>query len=67
MRKYIKNENKYIEWLENNMNNYGLFYYKDDVDTDFVYCFFKEDDTKFCTFYKSILDTIILGENNPNI
>ena len=65
MKKYIKNENKYIEWLENNMNNYNLFYFLDEENTNFVSCFFKSDNTKFCTFYKNILDGIISSENNP--
>lgn len=64
-QKYIKNSNKYIEWLENNMNGYDLFYFSvgsgDEVD-----CFLKSDNSKFCVFYKHILDTIINGENNPN-
>ena len=32
-KKYFKNDNKYIEWLENNMNSYGLFYFKESVGT----------------------------------
>lgn len=65
-RKYVKNDNKYIEWLENNMNGYDLFYFKEDPDNDNqILCFFKVDDSKWCTFYKNIIDKILVSENNP--
>lgn len=66
-RKYIKDENKYIEWLENNMNRYELFYFKEDEKNDnLINCFFKIDDSKFSVFYKNIIDLILGEENNPN-
>lgn len=64
---YVKNSNKYIEWLENNMNGYDLFYFEEsNADPDKVVCYFKSDNKKFCDFYKSIIDGIISSENNPN-
>jgi hypothetical protein len=66
MKKFITDENKYIEWLENNMNRYELFYFKD-IDDDTVKAYFKADGREFCTFYKKILDEILSEENNPDV
>lgn len=67
-KKYFKNDNKYIEWLENNMNSYGLFYFKESVeDPNIIDCYFTADQTHFSVFYKNILDTVISEENNPNV
>lgn len=65
-RKYVKNDNKYIEWLENNMNSNGLFYFKEDLENDnLINCYFISDNSKWCVFYKNILDKILGEENNP--
>ena len=63
MKKYITNDNKYIEWLENNMNSYELFYYKDCG--DIIKCYSKSDDSEYCIFYKNIIDNILGEENIP--
>ena len=65
-RRFISDDNKYIEWLENNMNHYDLFYFKESEDGDnTIRCFFKDDDSQFAVFYKKIIDEILIGENNP--
>lgn len=67
MKKYKKFDNKYIEWLENNMNNYNLFYFEESsTDANAINCYFKSDKTHFCIFLKDVIDTIISQENNPN-
>ena len=63
-RKYIKNDNKYIEWLENNMNRNELFYFEEDpTNENCINCFFKVDKSKWCVFYKNILDEVLREEN----
>ena len=65
-RRFVSNDNKYIEWLENNMNHYDLFYFKEsESEEGIIECFFKDDDTKFAKFYKKIIEEILIGENNP--
>ena len=66
-KKYIKHENKYIEWLENNFNSHNLFYFEEDPNVDNnILCKNKETDKVFATFYKNIIDKILGEENIPN-
>ncbi len=67
-QKYKKYENKYIEWLENNMNKYNLFYFKERSDQDdTIECRYLIEDSLHCTFSKLVIDQILGRENNPNI
>ncbi|MBO7615004.1 MAG: hypothetical protein J6T15_04850 [Bacilli bacterium] len=64
--KYKKCDNKRIEWLENNMNKFNYFYFKENKeDKNIIDCYWKGNDKSFCVFYGGIIDKLIEDENIP--
>lgn len=62
-KKYIKNDDPCIEWLENNFNGYDLFYFTTEEGNDVINCYFKSDNTKFCSFSKNVIRGILESYN----
>lgn len=58
-KKYIRNEDPCIEWLENNFNSYDLFYFTSSEGTNIINCYFKSDNSLYCTFYRSLIKRIL--------
>lgn len=55
---------KVIEWLEKNMNDLGLFYFVPGVTVDnYIHCYFKSDNTMFCTLYRDVIEKILEEED----
>lgn len=56
-------EDKVIEWLENNMNKQGYFYYVQNPKVkSLIDCYWKFDDSHFAVFYREIIEEIIDNE-----
>ncbi len=49
-----------LKWLNDNMNKYDLFYFKDNTEDDnIIDCFYKEDDRLFCIYYRDTIQSCI--------
>lgn len=49
-----------IEWLEIVMNKSGIFYFKqNEKEPNLIDCYFKVDNTEFCTFYRDAIEKLI--------
>ncbi len=61
--KEYQQEQKIMEWLENNMQVNNLFYFKQDLhNKNIINCYYKHTNLHFCEFYKNKIDMLITNQ-----
>lgn len=55
-------QDKVMEWLDANMNKNDIFYFKQTANENIIDCYFKVEETRFCTFYRDVIEELLEGE-----